>query len=94
MFPPFTFSTYSPEIAQAIALTLAEQFPNIRFRVDRFGSSKTYNVFYEARDSNKIDQAVVAQISTYIQVALFAIEKFNSIMDGEDYDYSTQKNFD
>lgn len=93
-YKQFNFDT-TEEQARAILDTLNEYYPNIRFWVRPVGKISVYALNYAPRDEEQaISGNTVKDIFNSLTIILFAFDKLDRIMSGDDYDYSTQKNFD
>lgn len=83
------------EEAQAILNVLLERFANVRPFYKPTGLTNNFKLHAVIRSTGfDVIEETASKIEEVVTTSLAAIRSFNRLMEGDDYDYSTQKNFD
>lgn len=83
------------EQVKAAIEVLRELHQGVSFRYVKTDSPNTFAICFEMKEpGTKMDVSVHASIITTIDTIKLAFTKLDAIMEGDDYNYSTQRNFD
>ena len=83
------------EEAQAVLNVLIDRFANIRPFYKPTGLSNHFNLHAVIHSTGfDVEDETALKIEEVVTTSLAAIRSFSQLMEGDDYNYSTQKNFD